>query len=65
MATPTNIIIDITCEMKAKPHPTDTSGLRYIVEVDLKAPERFIRKLARLCKRYRYKLSVERESAAK
>ena len=62
MATPTNIIINITCEMKAKPHLTDT--LCYIMEVDLKTPKRFIKKIARLCKQYGYKLSTKRESGA-
>ena len=59
MATPTNIIIEITCEMKARPHPTDMSGLRYVIEVDLKTPERFIKKLARLCKRFGYRVEIE------
>lgn len=60
MATPTNITVEINVEMTGK-FERIKGSTKYVICTDMKTPSRFIKKLGRLCKRYGYKITTERE----
>ncbi len=60
MATPTNITVEINVEMTGK-FERIKGSTKYVIHADMKTPSRFIKKLGRLCKRYGYKITTERE----
>ena len=60
MATTTNITVEIHVEMTGK-FERIKNKTRYVMHADMKTPSRFIKKLGRLCKRYGYKITTERE----
>lgn len=62
MATPTNITVEINVEMTGVFFRIKDK-MKYVIHADMKTSSRFIKKLCRLCKRYGYELSIERELA--